>query len=68
MSEINLTYTSDNGASFPLVAEKMYLKDASFHEYEYTPDESTADYKIIFDCKSKEIISVKASKYIFKFE
>ena len=35
---IDLTYTSSNGDSFPLVATDFYLKDASFHEYEWNPE------------------------------
>lgn len=35
---IDLTYTSSNGDSFPLVATNFYLKDASFHEYEWNPE------------------------------
>lgn len=35
---INLTYISDNGQSFPLVAEQMYIKEGSFHEYSWNPE------------------------------
>ena len=38
MKSINLTYISDNGVSFPLVATSMYLKEASFHEYSWNPE------------------------------
>ncbi len=37
MTDIDLTYISDTGDEFPLVAERIYLKDASFHEYEWEP-------------------------------
>lgn len=35
---LDLTYISDNGTSFPLVAEKMYIKKGSFHEYTWNPE------------------------------
>lgn len=35
---INLTYISDNGTSFPLVAQSMYIKEGSFHEYSWNPE------------------------------
>lgn len=41
---INLTYISDNGISFPLVAESMYIKEGSFHEYAWNPE--TVKYKL----------------------
>lgn len=44
MNNINLTYISDNGTAFPLVASAMYLKEASFHEYSWNPEAVT--YKL----------------------
>lgn len=35
---LNLTYISDNGVSFPLVAQSMYIKTGSFHEYSWNPE------------------------------
>lgn len=60
MSEINLTYTSDNGISFPLVAEKMYLKDASFHEYDYTPEKVSYKYGDLLKLFTKDALKYKA--------
>jgi len=59
MKEINLIYTSDNGISFPLVAEGMYLKDASFHEYEYTPEKVSYKYGDLLKLFTKDAIKYK---------
>ena len=53
---IDLTYTSDNGTVFPLVADKIYLKDASFHEYEWTPNSVKYKYGDLLKIFTKDAI------------
>lgn len=53
---IDLTYTSDNGTSFPLVAEKMYLKDASLHEYKWNPESVKYKYGDLLKIFTKDAI------------
>ena len=60
MSEINLIYTSDNGNEFPLKAESMYLKEASLHEYEYTPEKVSYKYGDLLKLFTKNAIKYKA--------
>lgn len=61
MSTINLKYTSDNGVEFPLVAEKMYLKEASFHEYEYTPEKVSYQYGDLLKLFTKDALKYNAT-------
>lgn len=53
---IDLTYISDNGTSFPLVAERMYLKTASFHDYKWNPEAVTYKYGDLVKLFTKDAI------------
>lgn len=59
MKSINLTYISDNGTSFPLVASEMYLKTASFHEYSWIPEPIKYAYGDLLKAFTKEAIKYK---------
>ena len=37
-------------------------------EYEYTPESSSAEYKIIFDCEKGEIKRIETEKFLYNFE
>ena len=37
-------------------------------EYEYTPEENTAGYRIIFDCEKDKIKRIETEKFIYNFE
>jgi hypothetical protein len=51
---INLTYISDNGTSFPLVATSMYIKTGSFHEYSWNPEAVSYKYGDLLKIFTKE--------------
>lgn len=56
MNNINLTYISDNGTAFPLVASKMYLKEASFHEYSWNPEAVTYKFGDLLKIFTKDAL------------
>lgn len=58
---IDLTYTSDNGVSFPLVAEKMYLKDASLHEYKWNAEGVKYKYGDLLKIFTKDAIKYEVT-------
>ena len=37
-------------------------------EFEYTPDDITAEYRIIFDCEKSKIKRIETEKFIYNFE
>ena len=51
---IDLTYISDNGTSFPLVATSMYIKTGSFHEYSWNPESVSYKYGDLLKIFTKE--------------
>lgn len=57
MREINLTYNSSSGESFPLVATKMYLKNASIHAFEWKPSATAFKFGDLLKTFTKDAIN-----------
>lgn len=58
---INFTYISDNGVSFPLVAESMYIKKGSFHDYSWNPESVSYKYGDLLKIFTKDAQQYKCT-------